>query len=180
MRFSLEHQFPLLTTKRVFFRGVAEELLWFIKGDTNANNLAAKNVRIWDANGTKEFLEGRGLGHREQGDLGPVYGFQWRHFGAEYTDMHADYTGQGFDQLAEASPTHPPTRALLRPSAATAPARAGPQPRQSTTGAPLPHPPTRPRSRPHAWPPPTGPRSRPRSRPALIMVAACARACVRR
>ena len=42
----------------------------------------------------------RGLGHREEGDLGPVYGFQWRHFGAEYTDMHDDYTGKGVDQLA--------------------------------------------------------------------------------
>ncbi len=41
-----------------------------------------------------------GLGHREEGDLGPVYGFQWRHFGAEYKDMHADYTGKGVDQLA--------------------------------------------------------------------------------
>lgn len=39
--------------------------------------------------------------HREVGDLGPVYGFQWRHFGAEYTNMHADYTGKGIDQLAE-------------------------------------------------------------------------------
>lgn len=42
-----------------------------------------------------------GLSDREEGDLGPVYGFQWRHFGAEYTDMHADYTGKGVDQLAE-------------------------------------------------------------------------------
>lgn len=42
-----------------------------------------------------------GLTAREEGDLGPVYGFQWRHFGAEYTDMHADYTGKGVDQLAE-------------------------------------------------------------------------------
>lgn len=42
-----------------------------------------------------------GLTEREEGDLGPVYGFQWRHFGAEYTDMHADYTGKGVDQLAE-------------------------------------------------------------------------------
>ena len=50
---------------------------------------------------SKEFLEKQGLGHREEGDLGPVYGFQWRHFGAEYTDMHADYAGKGVDQLAQ-------------------------------------------------------------------------------
>lgn len=101
MRFNLSETFPLLTTKRVFWRGVVEELLWFIKGDTNSNHLNEKGVSIWNANGSKEFLESRGLGHREQGDLGPVYGFQWRHFGAKYVDMHADYTGQGVDQLAE-------------------------------------------------------------------------------
>ncbi|CAJ1422488.1 unnamed protein product [Effrenium voratum] len=101
MRFNLRKSFPLLTTKRVFWRGVVEELLWFVKGDTNANHLTEKGVRIWEANGSKEFLEKRGLGHREVGDLGPVYGFQWRHFGAKYADMHTDYTGQGVDQLAE-------------------------------------------------------------------------------
>jgi len=100
MRYSLRGDtFPLLTTKKTFWRGVAEELIWFVKGCTNAKELAAKKVRIWDGNGSKEFLESRGLGHREEGDLGPVYGFQWRHFGAEYKDMHADYAGQGVDQL---------------------------------------------------------------------------------
>uniref|UniRef100_M4BX13 Bifunctional dihydrofolate reductase-thymidylate synthase n=1 Tax=Hyaloperonospora arabidopsidis (strain Emoy2) TaxID=559515 RepID=M4BX13_HYAAE len=102
MRFSLRNNaFPLLTTKRVFWRGVAEELLWFIKGDTSAHTLQQKGVRIWDGNGSREYLDSRGLQSREVGDLGPVYGFQWRHFGAKYTDMHADYTGQGVDQLAE-------------------------------------------------------------------------------
>mmetsp|Transcript_36137 Transcript_36137/g.84462 ORF Transcript_36137/g.84462 Transcript_36137/m.84462 type:complete len:113 (-) Transcript_36137:618-956(-) len=96
MRFSLrDDALPLLTTKRTFWRGVAEELLWFLRGCTDANELAAKNIHIWDGNGSKEFLEKMGLGHREAGDLGPVYGFQWRHFGAEYTDMHADYRGKG-------------------------------------------------------------------------------------
>ena len=66
-RFNLRDQFPLLTTKRVFWRGVAEELLWFVSGSTNARQLADKNVHIWDANGSKEFLEKRGLGHREEG-----------------------------------------------------------------------------------------------------------------
>ncbi|TMW65941.1 hypothetical protein Poli38472_003706 [Pythium oligandrum] len=102
MRFNLRNDvFPVLTTKRVFWRGVAEELLWFISGDTNAKTLQDKDIHIWDGNGSKEYLGSIGLGHREAGDLGPVYGFQWRHFGAKYTDMHADYTGQGVDQLAE-------------------------------------------------------------------------------
>ena len=60
MRFSLRDSFPLLTTKRVFWRGVAEELLWFVKGSTNAKELSNKGVHIWDANGSKEFLEAQG------------------------------------------------------------------------------------------------------------------------
>ena len=100
MRYSLRNgTFPLLTTKKVFWRGVAEELLWFVKGSTNAKELSDKGIHIWDGNGSREFLDSRGLQHREEGDLGPVYGFQWRHFGAEYIDMHTDYTGKGVDQL---------------------------------------------------------------------------------
>ncbi|EPS98476.1 hypothetical protein FOMPIDRAFT_1126483 [Fomitopsis schrenkii] len=102
MRFSLaDNTLPLLTTKRTFWRGILEELLWFIHGSTDSKLLSAKGIKIWDGNGSKEFLEKRGLGHRREGDLGPVYGFQWRHFGAKYTDCDADYTGQGVDQLAE-------------------------------------------------------------------------------
>ncbi|KAL5667271.1 hypothetical protein ACJX0J_019492, partial [Zea mays] len=101
MRFNLRKNFPLLTTKRVFWRGVVEELLWFISGSTNAKVLQEKGIHIWDGNASREYLDRIGLAHREEGDLGPVYGFQWRHFGAEYTDMHADYTGKGFDQLMD-------------------------------------------------------------------------------
>jgi len=102
MRFSLRNgTFPLLTTKRVFYRGIAEELFWFIRGSTSAKELQEKNVRIWDGNSSREFLDSIGLTEREEGDLGPVYGFQWRHFGAEYVDMHSDYSGKGVDQLAE-------------------------------------------------------------------------------
>lgn len=92
---------PLLTTKRVFTRGITEELLWFIKGSTSSKLLSDKGVHIWDGNGSREFLDKTGLGHREEGDLGPVYGFQWRHFGAEYKTHRDDYEGQGVDQLAE-------------------------------------------------------------------------------
>lgn len=102
MRYSLRNNvIPLLTTKRVFFRGVAEELLWFIRGSTNAKDLQAKNVHIWDGNSTREFLDNAGFVDREEGDLGPVYGFQWRHFGAKYKTCKDDYAGQGVDQLTE-------------------------------------------------------------------------------
>ncbi|KAJ1397662.1 Thymidylate synthase [Sesbania bispinosa] len=101
MRFNLRRSFPLLTTKKVFWRGVIEELLWFISGSTNAKVLQEKGIHIWDGNASREYLDNIGLTEREEGDLGPVYGFQWRHFGARYTDMHNDYTGQGFDQLLD-------------------------------------------------------------------------------
>lgn len=59
-----------------------------MQGSTNAKELSEKGVKIWDANGSREFLDKNGFTEREEGDLGPVYGFQWRHFGAEYKDMH--------------------------------------------------------------------------------------------
>lgn len=101
-RYSLRNNvLPLLTTKKVFTRGIIEELLWFIRGSTNANELKEKNIKIWDGNSSREFLDRHGFTDREEGDLGPIYGFQWRHFGAEYNDMHSDYTNQGLDQLKE-------------------------------------------------------------------------------
>jgi thymidylate synthase len=75
--------FPLITTKKMFFRGIVEELLWFLRGSTNANELKKKNVHIWDGNSTREYLDSIGLDYPE-GELGPVYGWQWRKFGKEY------------------------------------------------------------------------------------------------
>jgi thymidylate synthase len=66
MRFDLQQGFPLLTTKKVHVRSIFEELLWFLRGETNIQSLRDKKVRIWD-----EWAD-------EQGDLGPVYGKQWR------------------------------------------------------------------------------------------------------
>ncbi|KAG5486740.1 hypothetical protein LSCM1_07994 [Leishmania martiniquensis] len=100
MRFSLRNnRLPLLTTKRVFWRGVCEELLWFLRGETNAQLLADKGIHIWDGNGSREFLDSRGLTENKEMDLGPVYGFQWRHFGAEYRGYDANYDGEGVDQI---------------------------------------------------------------------------------
>lgn len=63
-------------------------MFWLLQGSTNANELSEKGIKIWDANGSRDFLDSLGFTDREKGDLGPVYGFQWRHFGAEYINMH--------------------------------------------------------------------------------------------
>lgn len=98
-----DNRFPLLTTKRVFWKGVVEELLWMIRGSTNASELSAKGVKIWDHNATRAYLDSIGQSDRKEGDLGPVYGFQWRHFGAKYTDCGSEYKGDnaGYDQLTD-------------------------------------------------------------------------------
>lgn len=93
---------PVLTTKRVYWKGVVEELLFFVKGLTDNKYLQEKNVRIWDGNTRREYLDNNGLSHLEEDDMGPIYGFNWRHFGADYDNCHTDYSGQGIDQLAKA------------------------------------------------------------------------------
>lgn len=92
---------PLLTTKRVFLRAVTTELLWFVSGCTTSKPLSEAGIHIWDGNGSRAFLDRLGFTEREEGDLGPVYGFQWRHFGADYENCHADYNGKGVDQIKE-------------------------------------------------------------------------------
>lgn len=102
LRFSLKDgQLPLLTTKKVYWKGVVEELLFFIRGQTDNKILKDKKVNIWNGNTSKEYLEKNNIKLNED-DLGPIYGFNWRHFGAEYSDCHANYDGQGIDQLNEA------------------------------------------------------------------------------
>lgn len=90
-RFDLRAGFPIVTTKRVPFRWVVEELLWFVSGDTNEANLRAKGVDIWaewaDAEHTSRF-------GREAGDLGPIYGYLWRSYGGHYPQR------DGVDQIA--------------------------------------------------------------------------------
>lgn len=100
MRYSLrDGTFPLLTTKRVAFKAVLEELLFFINGQTDNKILKTKGVHIWDGNSTKEFLNKQGI-DREEDDLGPIYGFQWRHFSAPYKTCEDDYSNKGVDQLS--------------------------------------------------------------------------------
>lgn len=90
---------PILTTKKVAWKTCLRELFWFIKGSTSNEELQEKNVKIWNGNGSREFLDSRGLQHLRENDLGPVYGHQWRFFNAQYKDCDTDYSGQGIDQL---------------------------------------------------------------------------------
>jgi thymidylate synthase len=100
MRFSLnDRKIPFLTTKKLAWKTALKELLWFIRGETNNTTLNEQGVHIWDANSTRNFLDDRGLFTREEGDLGPIYGYQWRHFNTPYQGCHTDYSGQGIDQL---------------------------------------------------------------------------------
>lgn len=100
IEFDLEKGFPLLTTKKLFVKGILKELLWMLKGQTDAKILEKQGVHFWDANGSREFLDSHGLVDRDEGDLGPIYGFQWRHCGAEYKNCYVDYSGQGVDQIS--------------------------------------------------------------------------------
>lgn len=99
-KFDLSHSFPLFTTKRVFFRGIVEELLFFLRGDTDSGLLSAKNVHIWDQNSSREFLDSVGLTHYKANLIGPMYGFQWRFWGASYDPLTGKPTNDGIDQLA--------------------------------------------------------------------------------
>lgn len=100
MQFSLENgKIPFLTTKKLSWKTCLKELLFFIRGDTNNNILNKENVHIWDGNSDPEYLKTRNLNYTN-GELGPIYGFQWRHFNAEYKDCNTDYKNCGIDQLS--------------------------------------------------------------------------------
>lgn len=102
MRFSLaDGTIPFLTTKRVAWKTCLKELLWFIRGQTDNAILQNQDVHIWDGNGSRKFLDSCGLTENREGDLGPVYGHQWRHFNAKYRGCDESYEGEGVDQLAK-------------------------------------------------------------------------------
>lgn len=100
LRFDISKSFPLLTARKLFFRGIFEELMWFLRGQTNSKILEEKGVTIWKANSSEETLKKLKLPYTE-GDCGPIYGHQWRYYGAEYKNCQTDYKGQGYDQIAE-------------------------------------------------------------------------------
>lgn len=101
LNFNVSEFFPLLTTKKMSLRLIFEELMFFIRGQTNGDILLNKNVNIWSGNGSRDYLNSVGLLDYRENDLGPVYGFQWRHYGASYITCDDDYSDKGYDQLYE-------------------------------------------------------------------------------
>ncbi|MDB4942441.1 MAG: Thymidylate synthase [Labilithrix sp.] len=95
MRFDLAEGFPLLTTKKLHLKSILHELLWFVRGETHVKPLQDAGVRIWNEWATAEQTARFG---RQEGDLGPVYGHQWRNFGATRRP-DGTYERDGFDQL---------------------------------------------------------------------------------
>jgi len=107
MRFSLKDgKIPILTSKKIAWKTCLKELLWFIRGETNNKILKEQNVHIWDANSSREFLDTRGLNLYPEDILGPIYGYQWRNFNANYNCFSGkkitdDHPFNGVDQLEE-------------------------------------------------------------------------------
>jgi thymidylate synthase len=108
MRFSLKDgKIPILTTKKTAWKTCLKELLWFIRGETDNKILKEQGVHIWDANGSREFLNSRGLHKYPEDMLGPIYGYQWRKFNASYncwtgTNIcNLDEQYKGVDQLQQ-------------------------------------------------------------------------------
>lgn len=93
------YRVPLFTHRKVFLRGIIEELLFFVSGKTNTKILEEKKVNIWKGHTSREFLDSRGLTELKEGDMGAGYGFRLRRWNAEYINADTDYTNKGFDQL---------------------------------------------------------------------------------
>ena len=112
LRFDLQEGFPLLTTKKVHMKSITYELFWFLKGDTHVKYLQDHNVRIWNEWSTAEQTARFG---RPEGELGPIYGHQWRNYGASKAE-DGSYNQDGIDQISEVIEqikTNPNSRRLI-------------------------------------------------------------------
>ena len=101
LEFDISNSIPFITTKKLAWKTVIKELLWFLSGSTDNKKLQEQNVKIWNGNASREYMDKIGFLNREENDLGPIYGHQWRHFNAEYKNKNTDYTNQGIDQIKQ-------------------------------------------------------------------------------
>lgn len=99
MRYSLaDNTIPIFTIKKTAWKTCLKELLWFIRGETNNKLLQQQNVHIWDDNTSREFLDSVNLPLYEEGIAGPIYGYQWRHFGAKYNCIDGNPISKNFKE----------------------------------------------------------------------------------
>tara|TARA_Y100000741_G_scaffold181930_1_gene138283 strand:- start:196 stop:1656 length:1461 start_codon:yes stop_codon:yes gene_type:complete len=98
LRYDISKTIPLLTLKKSFIRAIFEELMLYIRGETDNKILNDKNIHIWDGNTTREFLDERNLKHLPEGDMGETYGFNMRNYGGNYINCKTKHS-DGFDQL---------------------------------------------------------------------------------
>lgn len=99
MRYSLaDNTIPIFTIKKTAWKTCLKELLWFIRGETNNKLLQQQNVHIWDGNTSREFLDSVNLPLYEEGIAGPIYGYQWRHFGAKYNCIDGKPISKNFKE----------------------------------------------------------------------------------
>ncbi len=110
--FDVSTEFPLLTTKKMFLKGIIEELLFFIRGETDTKKLMDKGINIWKGNTSKEFLEKLNLPY-EEGIMGPMYGYQWRYFGKPYTEDNSEKYVDQLKNLINTLKNDPTSRRLL-------------------------------------------------------------------
>jgi dihydrofolate reductase/thymidylate synthase len=117
LHFNLRNnRFPLLTTKKCVLRQVFVELAFYLSGQSDSKILEDQKVFVWKGNTTREFLDGRGLQHYKEGDMGPSYSFNFRHYGAAYNGCEANYDNKGFDQVAyciDQIRNHPTSRRII-------------------------------------------------------------------
>lgn len=99
LKIDLREGFPLITTKKMFLRGIIEELLFFIKGNTNTKELEDKKVNIWKGNTSRCFLDSLNMYDRNEGLMGPMYGYQWRFYNSKYCNKSGINLEKGIDQL---------------------------------------------------------------------------------
>ena len=131
MTFDLRNGFPLLTSKKMFLRGILEEILFFLRGDTDTTILSERGVKIWEANTSEEFISSINLPYAK-GVMGPMYGYQWRFFNSTYKTNNEGYPistcEKGVDQLKDVVhliKTEPNSRRILMTSYNPAQAKLG-------------------------------------------------------
>lgn len=92
--FDISKQFPLMTSKKMFTKGIVAELLWFLRGCTDSKELEREGVNIWKHNSSREYLDSNGFQEYEEGELGPIYGWQWRSFNAQWSPKRTSVAHQ--------------------------------------------------------------------------------------